>query len=135
MKSFKKLLMFILLFPILPIFGVEGGAAGGEGTGGEGQGGGKSGTEGGGSGEGSASGGEGAGKGQEKLLDQKAVDAIVQDRLKRARTKLEKDFTKQLDDLKKQFTAGGDGEGNANAGGQALTPEQVAAVQAQAAQA
>ena len=54
-------------------------------------------------------------KGQEedKKFSQADMDKVVQERLNRENKK----FQKQIDDLKKQFTAGGDGEGNANAEG------------------
>lgn len=54
-------------------------------------------------------------KGQEedKKFSQADMDKVVQERLNRENKK----FQKQIDDLKKQFTAGGDSEGNADAGG------------------
>lgn len=53
-------------------------------------------------------------QGEDKKFTQADLDKAIQDRLKRENKKYEK----QLEDLKKQFTAGGDSEGNADAGGQ-----------------
>lgn len=49
----------------------------------------------------------------EKKFSQADLDKAIKDRLARENKK----FQKQIDDLKKQFTAGGDSEGNADAGG------------------
>lgn len=66
-------------------------------------------------------------QGEDKKFTQADLDKAIQDRLKRENKKYEK----QLEDLKKQFTAGGDGEGNANAEGQQEDPK-AAALLAQA---
>lgn len=109
----RKLFGFFNL-NLTPSFEAEGGSAGGSGSGGNAAGA-NDGNAGAG-GEGS-NGGSGAGNGQgnpPKSYSQEDVDKMVNERLGREQKK----FQKQLDDLKKQLTAGGDGQGNANAGGQ-----------------
>jgi methionyl-tRNA synthetase len=62
----------------------------------------------------------------EKKFTQSDMDRAIKDRLAREK----KNFEKRLDELKKQFTAGGDGEGNANAEAQQSNEEVLKAQQA-----